>query len=112
MSAHVQNFRRQILSRATERVGLVTRLEELSEAKIRQADIPIIVHQYIFGLQVSMNDVSLMQITESKHYLRSDKFHSRFHEATHFVDIIINIASWKILKEKVDLKFVLEDKVH
>ena len=59
-----------------------------------------------------MYDVSLMQIAKSKHYLRSNKLHSWLHEATHFVDIIINIASWKILKEKVDLKFVLEDKVH
>ena len=59
-----------------------------------------------------MYDVSLMQIAKSKHYLRSNKLHSGLHEAAHFVDIIINIASWKILKEKVDLKFVLEDKVH
>ena len=59
-----------------------------------------------------MNYVSLMQIAKSKHDLRTDKLHCWLHKATHFVDIIINIASWKILKEKVDLKFVLEDKVH
>ena len=59
-----------------------------------------------------MNYVSLMQIAKSKHDLRSDKLHGGLHEATHFVDIIINISSWEILKEKVDLKFVLEDKVH
>ena len=56
--------------------------------------------------------VSLMQIAKSKHDLSSDKLHCWFHEATHFVDIIINISSWEILKEKVDLKFVLEDEVH
>ena len=59
-----------------------------------------------------MYDVSLMQIAKSKHYLCPNKLYSWLHEAAHFVDIIINIASWKILKEKVDLKFVLEDKVH
>ena len=59
-----------------------------------------------------MYDVSLMQIAKGKHYLRSNKLDSGLHEAAHFVDIIINVASRKILKEKVDLKFVLEDKVH
>ena len=59
-----------------------------------------------------MNYVSLMQIAKSKHDLSSDKLHCWFHEATHFVDIVVDVASWKILEEEVDFELVLKDEVH
>ena len=59
-----------------------------------------------------MHDISLMQVAQSQHDLRANKLHSWLHEAAHFVDIIIYVATWEVLEEKVDLKFVLEDEVH
>jgi len=33
-------------------------------------------------------------------------------EATNFVDIVVNVSTWQVLEEEVDLEFVLEHEVH
>ncbi len=64
MTSHVQNFRGQVLCSATERKSFVLGLQEFSQTEISQTNVAIIVHQYIFWLQIAMHDVAIVQITK------------------------------------------------
>jgi len=59
-----------------------------------------------------MHDATTMEIAEGHDDLCANKFDSWFLEATNFVDIVVNVATWKVLEEEVDFKLVLEHKVH
>lgn len=59
-----QNLGRQVIGRATEGVGLGVSFEHLSEAEVSQADVAILVHQNVLRLQVTVDDVLLVQVTQ------------------------------------------------
>jgi len=59
-----------------------------------------------------MDDIALVEIAEGKNELGTDKFDSVLGEATHFVDVVVDVASGQVLEEEVNLELILEDKVH
>ena len=66
MTIGSDNFRRQILRRAAEGVRLsISRLLNLTQAKISQLKVSLVVKQHIFRLQVTVNDSIRMQVTKS-----------------------------------------------
>ena len=110
---HIEYLRGQILCGSAERESLVSLvLKELCKAKIGQTHIAILVHEDVFWLQVPVNYVLLVQIPQSKHNLSSDELDSLLLEPLFFVDIIVDVASWQILQEKVNSELILEHEVH
>lgn len=59
-----------------------------------------------------MHDSPLVQIAKCQDNLGTDKLDSGLSEPSHFVNVVIDVASWQVLEEEVNLELVLEDKVH
>ena len=113
MTFHVENFRGQILSRATEGKSLVLfALEKLGQTKICQRNVAIRVHEHIFRLQISVHDRVCVEIAKSAHYLGSNKFDGSFLESLTGENVVINVTSRQVFKEEIDAEFVLKDEVH
>ena len=67
---NVENdLRRNVLGRATQGVGAVPGLETLYEPKISQLYITIILHQYVFRLQISIDEVLTVHVLENENDL-------------------------------------------
>lgn len=112
VATHVKNLRSQVLSCATEGESLIFWLEEFGEAKVRQTDVAIEIHEHVLRFQVAMDDAPLVQIAKGKNNLGPNEFDCGFSKATNLVNIVVNVATWEVLEEEVDLEFVLEDEVH
>ena len=52
-----QYFRRQVLWRSTERIGLLILLKDLGQPEVGQADVAIFTHENVFWLQISIDDL-------------------------------------------------------
>ena len=59
-----------------------------------------------------MDNTSRMQITQGKHNLGTNELDCGLLEATHAVDVVVDVATWQVLKEEVDLQLVLKDEIH
>ena len=71
-----QDFRRQILRRAAQRLRRVALHVLLREAEVRDADVPLGVQKEVLRLQVAIDDVVLMQMGDAQHDLGSVEFGS------------------------------------
>ena len=59
-----------------------------------------------------MDDTSRMQITQGKYNLSTNELDCGLLEATHAVDVVVDVATWQVLKEEVDFQLVLKDEIH
>ena len=71
-----QDFRRQILRRAAQRLRRVALHVLLRQAEVRDADVPLRVQKEVLRLQVAIDDVVLMQMGDAQHDLGSVEFGS------------------------------------
>ena len=53
-----------------------------------------------------------MQITQCKYDLGTNELDCGLLEATHTVDVVVDVAAWQVLKEEVDFQLVLKDEIH
>ena len=53
-----------------------------------------------------------MQITQGKYNLSTNELDCGLLEATHAVDVVVDVTAWQVLKEEVNLQLVLEDEIH
>ena len=59
-----------------------------------------------------MDNTSRMQITQCKYDLGTNELDCGLLEATHAVDVVVDVASRQVLKEEVDFQLVLKDEIH
>ena len=57
-----KNLRSQIVRRSTEGKGLGVTFEHLGQTEIGQTDVAVLVHQDVLGLQITVDDVLLVQV--------------------------------------------------
>ena len=60
----VENFRSKVLRSSTERVSLSVILKDLGKPKVSEADVPILIHEDVFWLQVSVNYMLLVEMAD------------------------------------------------
>mmetsp|Transcript_42273 Transcript_42273/g.40497 ORF Transcript_42273/g.40497 Transcript_42273/m.40497 type:complete len:264 (-) Transcript_42273:562-1353(-) len=78
----VEDFRSEVLRRPTERVCLSVFLQDLGQAKVCEADVPIFIHEDVFWLQVSVNYMFLVKMTDGDCYLGRVELRPFFREAS------------------------------
>ena len=69
MALLMQDFRRQIVRSAAERVSLLAAVEDFGEAEVGKADVAVLVHENVFGFQVTINNFLFVQVANSHAYL-------------------------------------------
>lgn len=87
-------------------------LEEFGKAKVSETDVAICIHQYILGLQISVDNALLVEIAKSEDDLSSNELDSIFLEPLLLVYIVVNVSTWQVFEEEVDSELVLEDEIH
>lgn len=113
MGVALNDFWRQILWSSTECGCRFSRIgEELGEAKVSQFDIAILVYQHVLWLQVSVDNLVLVEDTDSQDQLGGVELDCFLREALDLEQIGVKIATPDIFEEEVDSVFILEDIVH
>ena len=64
MSFSLQHLRCEVLWRTTETCRFALTIQLLGEAKVCKQKVPILVEEYVFRLQVSVNNSLLVQVTK------------------------------------------------
>ena len=59
-----KDLRCQVVGRSAEGVSLGVALEDLSQTEVREADVPIFVHQDVLRLQVTVDDVLRVEMAQ------------------------------------------------
>lgn len=112
MTLHVEDFRRKVLRCATKRMGLLIWLQKLCQAEVRQAYIPVTVHQHILWFQVPVNDLIFVEVAQCKDDLSPDKLDGAFRKPFNFEDVIVDVSARIVVEEEVNPKLILENEVH
>ncbi len=113
MALHIENFRRQIFGCATETVSLVLSIfEKLSKPKVSKTNVSVLVHQYIFRFQVSVDNLVAVQIAKRKDNLGRNELDSWLAKPLDLVEVVVNVASRHILQKEVNPQLVLKHIVH
>lgn len=113
MTLHIENFRRQIFGCATETVSLVLSiLEKLSKPKVSKTNVSVLVHQYIFRFQVSVDNLVAVQIAKRKDNLCRNELDSWLAKPLDLVEVVVDVASRHILQKEVNPQLVLKHIVH
>lgn len=80
MTLFFKNLRGKIFRCTTERVSLLVLLKNLCKSKICQTNESIFLHQDIFWLQVSIDNLLIMKMTEGESYAQTIKLGSLLRE--------------------------------
>ena len=62
VATHIKDLRSQVLSSPAEGKCLVSGLKEFSQAEVGETDIAVVVHEHVLWLQVTMHDVTSVQV--------------------------------------------------
>jgi hypothetical protein len=65
----IEDLGSQVLGSAAEGVGLGVVLEDLGEAEVSETDVAVFVHEDVLWLQVSVDDVLLVQMPDGQSHL-------------------------------------------
>lgn len=107
-----QDFWRKVLRCAAERVRLLILLEDLGEAEIGQADISIFAHENVFRLQISINDLLLVEMPESQGDCERIELRTLLRKLPRLSEVHEQLASSHKLHDKEDLLLSLEHVLH
>ena len=69
MTAFDQDLRGQVVWGTTERESLAVAFKNLGKAEVSKTDVAIFVHQDVLWLQVSVDDILRVQMTQSHGHL-------------------------------------------
>ena len=104
---------RQVLRRPTERVWLFCFwFYNLGQTKVSKHDVAILIEQDILRLQVSVEDVWLVQVAKSQCNLSSIELSLLFTESLFFWQVFEEFASLNEVHNEVDSVRLLEHIVH
>ena len=107
-----QNLRRQVVRGTTEREGLSVALEDLGQTEICEADVTIFVHQDVLGLQITVDDVFLVQVTEGHCDLNGVEAGSIFIEAGDIAQVHEQLTATHEPHHEEDFLLSLEHVAH
>ena len=112
MAALDQNFWSQVVGSSTERISLSVALDDLSETEISQADIAILVHEDVLWLEITVDDVFLVEMAESHGDLNGVEPSAFFGEASHLAEVHKQLSATHEAHHKEDLLLRLEHVAH
>jgi len=103
----------QILCGSAEGVGLLCLgLQEFRQAKVGQIDVASFINEYVLRLKISVDYAVMVKIAKCYSNLCSIEFHNVLREALVMEQMVIEITTSHILKEKVDSELVLKYIIH
>lgn len=112
MTCHIQDLRCKVFSCSTEALCALIRLQELRKTKVSKFDIPIHIHQYVFRLEISMNDFVSMQVSQTYKNLGTDKFNGLLLKSSTFAQVIKQITTIHVFQKEIQSQFILEYITH
>jgi hypothetical protein len=112
MACHLENLRSEVFCGSTKALCLVVVLKELGKAEISNFDVTIHVHQDILWLEIAMDYLVGMKVSQPYEYLCSNKPDCFFLQPSLVAKVVENVAARNILEEKVDSQLILENVVH
>lgn len=114
MSLTVENLWSEIFRRSAKAIRSATAATDafLGQAKIGQADVALGIQQHVFWLEVSVDDVKAMNITNGQDNLSSIKTSSCFVETTFLAKMKKQLTPWTVIENKEKLLLGLERHVH
>ena len=100
-----QNLRREVLGGPAESVCLVLFAEDplLGEAKVREADVPLVCQEDVLGLQIAVNNASVVKMLQCQTNLsriEADSFHR---EAVLLLKVVEKLPSIHKIQYQVEL---------
>ena len=106
----VQHLRREVLGRAAERVRAAVDGVDvlLREPEVGQAHVALVVQQHVFGLEVAVDDVHLVQVLEREHDLRDVEAAARLVELALAAQVEEELAARAVVEHEVELVGRLE----
>jgi hypothetical protein len=108
-----EDLRSKILSCTTDALGVVVAVDVLlGKPKISDLDVPVVAHQHVFWLQISVQNVLGVQMVQSQEYVRSVKSGSVFFESPNLRQVEEELTSWAVLKNEKQFAVALESVVH
>ena len=105
------NFRGHIGRRSTEGVDRPVFLAFEAEPEIDKFELPVPINQYVFGLDISMDDIKVVQVEQGLGNDENELFCLFFAEPVlrFGEEIIIKRVGAAILKDKIELGLRLDD---
>ena len=107
-----QNLWRQVVGRTTEGEGLCIAFKDLGQAEIGEADIAIFVHQDVFGLEITVDNVLLVQVAERHSDLNGIEARSVLIEARDIAEMHEKLTATHKSHDEEDLLLSLEHVAH
>mmetsp|Transcript_94264 Transcript_94264/g.129853 ORF Transcript_94264/g.129853 Transcript_94264/m.129853 type:complete len:307 (-) Transcript_94264:476-1396(-) len=112
MTNLIKNLRGQIIGSTAERECLSITFKNLCKTKVSQANVTITVEQDILGLQVTVDNLFLMQVTECDGNLDGVETSSLFGESACRTQVSKELTTSDKSHNKEDLLISLEHVVH
>ena len=69
-----KDFRRQVVWCAAKRESLLAALQNFSKTEVRQTNVPILVHKNVFRLQVTVDDLLVVEVSKRQSNLNRVEF--------------------------------------
>lgn len=113
MAGTHDHFWAEVLGRPAEGVRLVfVVLDDLRESEVRKHDVTVSVHQDVLGLEVSVEDLAVVEVPQSQRNLGGIKLGLVLGEALHLGQVLEELPSLNEVHHKVNPERLLEDVVH
>lgn len=107
-----EDFGGQVVGRPAERKRLLALLEHFSQTEVSQANIAIAVHEDILWLQISVDNVLVVQVSERNRDLNGVELSSILVEPLRLPQMHEQFATADELHDEKDLLFSHEDEGH
>lgn len=99
------NLGREILRRAAQ--SPCAAFDALGESEVGHFDVTIRVDEQIFGFQITIQDLQMMQVLECEHDLRAVESRVRLGEATHAPQMREHLATRHELQHHKQIQVIL-----
>jgi hypothetical protein len=107
-----KNFGRQIIRRSAEGESLLASFENLRETEVSQTNVAIFVHKNVFWLQVTVDNLLVVEVTNSHGYLDSVEFSAFFSKSLCLPQVHEKFSASNESHNEKDLLVCHEDIVH
>lgn len=112
MSTGLDDLRCKVLGRSTEGVGAIALLDALlRQAEVRDAYVALAIEDDVLRLEVSVDDVTLVQGSDGVDHLSGVELGAVLRESLLAAEISEQFATVEKVNEEVQLGFRLEGKV-
>ena len=107
-----QNLRSEVVRCTTECVSLLTVLKNFSQTEISEAEVTVLVHQNVLWLEIAVNNLFVVEISNSEAHLHGIKSCILFREAGHLTEMREELSSTDESHHEEDLGLGLENEIH